>query len=258
MSTLQNPTSHLPVAILAGGLATRLRPITERIPKILVEVAGRPFAEYQIELLRSHGFTHIVLCVGYLGEQVEAALGDGRRWDVQIDYVFDGPQLLGTGGALRHALPLLGEAFLILYGDSYLECDYSAIEQVFLTSHQLGLMTAYRNANQWDRSNLLFRDGRIIRYDKQMPTPDMQHIDYGLSALRAEVFAPYADEQAFDLADLYQTLVERGQMAGYEVTQRFYEIGSHAGLETLGQHLEQKLHLGLKSKAEETKSTEVE
>src|SRR5512136_2352765 len=126
----QSPSSGgmtLPVAILAGGLATRLRPITEQIPKSLLEVAGRPFAEHQLELLRRRGFTEIVLCVGYLGEQIRDILGDGARWGMRLQYAFDGDRLLGTGGALRRALPLLGEAFLVVYGDSFLECDYGTI-----------------------------------------------------------------------------------------------------------------------------------
>jgi len=230
----------LPVAILAGGLATRLRPMTERIPKSLVEVAGKPFAAHQIELLRRHGLSEIVFCVGHLGEQVESALGDGRRWGVKLHVVFDGPILLGTGGALRNALPWLGEAFLVLYGDSYLECDYLAVEQAFRAGGKSGLMTVFRNANQWDRSNVLFEEGHILRYDKCQPTPDMQHLDYGLGAFHARVFESYPADEPLDLADVYQDLLAQDQLAGFEVTQRFYEIGSAAGLEETRRYLLQK------------------
>jgi len=230
----------LPVAILAGGFATRLRPLTERIPKSLVEIAGKPFAEHQLELLHRSGVTQVVFCVGYLGEMVQAALGDGRRWDMRLHYVFDGPRLLGTGGALKRALPLLGEAFLVLYGDSYLECDYAAVEQVFLLSGKLGLMTVIRNANQWDRSNVLFADGRILRYDKRQPSSDMHFIDYGLGAFHARAFEAYPDDQPLDLATVYQDLVQRDQLAGFVVTRRFYEIGSPEGLEETRQYLEQR------------------
>ena len=229
----------LPVAILAGGLATRLRPITERIPKSLVEVAGKPFAAHQLELLRRHGSTEVVFCVGYLADQVQTALGDGSRWGMRLQYVFDGPTLLGTGGALRRALPRLGDAFLVLYGDSYLECDYAAVEQAFKDSGKLGLMTVYRNDDHWDRSNVLFSDGRILRYDKHSRTPDMRHIDYGLGAFRVEPFDHYAAEQAFDLAEVYQDLIAKDQLAGFEVAERFYEIGSPEGLEETRQHLAQ-------------------
>lgn len=227
----------LPVAILAGGLATRLRPLTERIPKSLLEVGGQPFAVQQIELLRRHGLTRLVFCVGYLGEMLQSALGDGRRWGVSLDYVFDGPALLGTGGALRRALPLLGEAFFVLYGDSYLECDYAAVERAFLDSAKLGLMTVYRNDDLWDRSNVEFSHGAILRYDKRRRTPDMRHIDYGLGALRPPALEPFAPDAPLDLATIYQDLLARGQLAGYKVPQRFYEIGSPDGLEETRRYL---------------------
>lgn len=221
----------LPVAILAGGLATRLRPLTEHIPKILVEINGRPFAEYQLELLRAHGLIDVVLCIGYLGEQVQAALGDGSRFGMRLRYVFDGPCLLGTGGAVRAALPLLGEAFFILYGDTYLRCDYRAIERAFRAGKKPGLMAVLRNKNQWDTSNVIYANGQIIRYDKHNRVPEMEYIDYGLGILHAEVFAPYPADEPLDLATIYRDLAGRGELAGYEVDQRFYEIGSPAGLE---------------------------
>lgn len=227
----------LPVAILAGGLATRLRPITERVPKSLVDVAGKPFAAHQLQLLRRHGLTDAVFCVGYQGEQVQAALGDGSRWGMKLHYVFDGSTLLGTGGALRRAAPWLGDAFLVLYGDSYLECDYAAVEQAFRDSGKLGLMTVYRNADRWDRSNILFDEGRIVRYDKRQRTADMRHIDYGLGAFRAQVFGDYTEDQPFDLATVYQDLLAKDQLAGFEVAERFYEIGSPEGLEETRRHL---------------------
>lgn len=222
----------LPVTILAGGLATRLRPITERVPKILLEVAGRPFAEHQLDLLRHHGITRVIYCVGHLGEQVRDTLGDGRRWGLSLEYVFDGPQLLGTGGALRRALHVLGETFFVLYGDSYLTCDFAAVEKAFYTSQKAGLMTVFRNENVWDKSNVAFTDGRIMRYDKHNTT-GMRHIDYGLGVLTRRSFAPYAEGTVFDLATVYQHLLAEDALAGYEVSERFYEIGSTAGLTEL-------------------------
>lgn len=220
----------LPVAILAGGLATRLRPITEKIPKAMVEVAGRPFAEHQIELLQRNGVTRIVFCVGYRGEMIVDSLGDGSRWGLSVDYVFDGPQLLGTGGALRRALPALGEAFLVLYGDSYLDCDYRSIERAFLDSNRQALMTVYKNEGAWDNSNVVFADGAIQVYDKKHRLPEMRYIDYGLGALKASTLSAYPADTVLDLAKVYQDLLSRGQLAGYEVPQRFYEIGSPEGL----------------------------
>lgn len=230
----------LPVAILAGGLATRLRPLTERVPKVLVEVAGKPFAVHQLELLRRHGLTQVVFCVKHLGELVQATLGDGHHWNINLQYVFDGPAFLGTGGALRKALPLLGEAFFVLYGDSYLECNYAAVEEAFRANGKLGLMTVLRNANRWNHSNVLFSEGRILAYDKQRRTPDMQHIDYGLGVLQARVFADYPADVPLDLATIYQDLLSQDQLAAFEVTRRFYEIGSPAGLKETQQYLAQK------------------
>lgn len=230
----------LPVAILAGGTATRLRPLTENIPKALVDVAGKPFAEYQLELLKQHGFKRIVFCVGYLGEKVRAALSDGNRWGMELNYVFDGEELLGTGGALRKALPLLGEKFLVLYGDTFLDCDYAAVEAAFLSGGKPGLMTVLQNNNRWDRSNLLFVNGRIIRYDKRKPDPEMQHIDYGLGALHSKVFEGYSPDAVIDLAKIYQDLLARGELAGFEVTQRFYEIGTPSGLEETRRYLKER------------------
>jgi len=233
----------LPVAILAGGLAARLRPLTETIPKSLIELAGKPFAIHQIELLRRHGITEIVFCVGHLGKKIRTALGDGSSCGVHLDYVFDGPVLLGTGGALRKALPLLGTAFFVLYGDSYLDCDYMAIEQVFWESGKLGLMTVLRNLDQWDQSNVIFKEGRIQRYDKTQRTPDMKYIDYGLGVLQAKVFSAYTEDVLIDLAKIYQDLIAQDQLAGFEVTHRFYEIGSPAGLEETRRFLEQRKDL---------------
>ncbi|MBX3064501.1 MAG: nucleotidyltransferase family protein [Anaerolineae bacterium] len=219
------------VAILAGGLATRLRPITETIPKALVEVADQPFIVHQLELLRRNGLTRIVLCVGYLGEQIEQVLGDGSGCGVQVSYSFDGAKLLGTAGALKKALPLLTDSFFILYGDSYLNIDYQAVYRAFRAAGQPGLMTVFRNADQWDRSNVIYADGRIVRYDKRNCVPEMQHIDYGLGILNRDVLAPVSDEQPTDLADIYRDLAAQGKLSGYEVFTRFYEIGSHEGLE---------------------------
>ncbi len=230
----------LPVAILAGGLATRLRPVTERIPKSLVEVAGRPFAEHQVELLRAHGLTDLVFVVGHLGEMVEEALGDGSRWNVRIRYVFDGERPLGTGGALRHALPELGDPFFVIYGDSYLECDYRAVEEAYRASGMRGLMTVCRNDDQWDRSNVRFEGGRILVYDKVVRTPEMRHIDYGLGVLRHRAFDGWAERGAFDLAAVYRQLLAAGELAGFDVGGRFFEIGSHAGLAETRAHLEHK------------------
>jgi NDP-sugar pyrophosphorylase family protein len=225
--------ASIPVAILAGGLATRLRPITENIPKSLVAVAGEPFLAHQLRLLHGRGLRRAVLCVGHLGEMIEREFGDGAEFGVELRYSFDGAKLLGTGGALRRALPLLGDEFFVLYGDSYLPIDYAAVLATFQASGRPGLMTVFRNEGAWDTSNVEFADGRIVRYDKRDRTPEMRHIDYGLGVFRASVFAQRPEGEAFDLADVQRELVGRDALAGHEVFHRFYEAGSHAGLAEL-------------------------
>jgi NDP-sugar pyrophosphorylase family protein len=222
-----------PVAILAGGLAKRLRPITETTPKALVTIAGRPFLAHQLRLLHTAGLRRIIICAGYLGEMIEAEIGDGASFDLRIEYSFDGPRLLGTGGALKRALPLLGRRFFVLYGDSYLPIDYRKAALAFATGDKAGLMTVYRNQGRWDASNVQFEAGQVLRYDKKQRTQEMHHIDYGLGILRAETLAPWPDNEPFDLADVYGRLLSENQLSGYEVTERFYEIGSPEGLAEL-------------------------
>jgi len=223
----------LPVVILSGGLASRLRPLTEKVPKVLIPVAGRPFLAHQLALLRAQGIRRVVLCVGHLGEMVMREFGDGQAHGIALEYSFDGPVLLGTGGAIRQALPKLGEAFFVLYGDSYLTTPFRPIAEAFVRSGRQGLMTVYRNEGLYDTSNVVFRDGRVVVYDKTVRRPDMRHIDYGLSVFRASVFEAYPAGESFDLAEVMGRLVREGEMAGYEVPERFYEIGSPSGLAEL-------------------------
>ena len=220
----------LPVAILAGGLATRLRPITESIPKSLIQVAGRPFICHQLDYLHQQGVKSVVLCIGYLGEMIQEVVGNGSRWDIHISYSSDGLSALGTGGALRQALPLLGENFFILYGDSYLPIDFSIVEKAYLASGKKGLMTVIRNQNKWDKSNVEFDAGQIIEYNKTLMRPQMHCIDYGLGLLQSSTLVTYPAGQSFDLSKVYNDLSLAGELAGYEVFERFYEIGSHQGI----------------------------
>jgi len=220
----------LTVGILAGGMATRLRPITETIPKALVEVAGVPFICRQLDDLRKQGVTRVVLCIGHLGEMIEDVVKDGTAFGLEVSYSPDGPKLLGTGGAVKQALPMLGESFFLLYGDSFLPIDFSKVETAYLESGKTGLMTVLENGDRWDKSNVLFRDGQLVEYNKHAPTPEMKYIDYGLGILRADALDAYGSGEAFDIADLYHTLSIKNQLAGYEVRERFYEIGSHTGL----------------------------
>ncbi|SBW10919.1 putative nucleotidyl transferase [uncultured delta proteobacterium] len=228
----------LTVAILAGGLATRMRPATETIPKSLLDVAGEPFVYHQLRLLQRRGITRVVFCLGYLGGQIESAVGDGSQFGLSVSYSYDGPELLGTGGALRRALPLFGESFFVLYGDSYLPCDFATVQAAFRESGKPALMTVFRNEGRFDASNVIFENGIIVRYDKKEKNPRMQHIDYGLGILTAndlEYCIPAGTK--YDLADLYRVLLERGHLAGYEVFERFYEIGSPQGLRELAERI---------------------
>jgi NDP-sugar pyrophosphorylase family protein len=226
-----------PVAILAGGVATRLRPLTEAIPKALVEIAGEPFLAHQLRLLKECGIERVVICTGYREEMIAEWLRRCAPTGLQVACSPDGPNLLGTAGAIRKALPLLGEVFFVLYGDSYLPCDYRAIQSEFTRSGKSGLMTICRNEGQWDASNVEFENGSILVYDKRNRTPLMKHIDYGLGVFRAPVFSTLADGIPHDLAQVYQDLLAHEDLAAFEVSGRFYEIGSFAGIQELDRHL---------------------
>jgi NDP-sugar pyrophosphorylase family protein len=220
-----------PVALLAGGLATRLGPLTGKMPKAMLEVAGEPFIAHQLRLLRRQGVTHVVLCVGHLAEQIKAFVGTGSQFGLRVDYSIEGARLLGTGGALRAALDLLGSEFLVMYGDSWLDTAYAPIVAAFRSIRPAALMTVFRNEGRWDRSNVWFENGRIRLYDKDLQLPQMHHIDWGLGILRADVLSARSCDEPFDLAAVYADLARASQLAGYEVHTRFYEIGSPEGLQ---------------------------
>ncbi len=226
-----------PAAVLAGGLATRLQPLTATIPKALVDVNGEPFIAHQLRLLQANGVTRVVICAGHLGEMTREYVGDGARFGLQVDFSFDGLRLLGTAGALKRALPLLAESFFVVYGDTYLPCDYGAVQRAFGASRKLALMTVFRNEDRWDRSNVEFADGRIVAYDKARRTSRMRHLDYGLGVLSRRAFDDVPLDVPHDLAVLYQSLLARGELAAWEVEQRFYEVGSFEGLEETRRYL---------------------
>jgi N-acetyl-alpha-D-muramate 1-phosphate uridylyltransferase len=230
------------VAILAGGRATRLGSMTENTPKSLLKVNGEPFVAHQLRLLQVKGVRHVVLCVGHLGALIQRAIGDGSQFGLQVDYSFDGPSLLGTAGAIKNALPKLGKCFFVMYGDSYLPCDYAAIARNFESRNfeseaGLGLMTVFRNDGKWDASNVEFASAQIIAYSKTDRTSRMSYIDYGLGIFRAEAFEDVPAGKPCDLAEVYAELLQRKQLAAYEVHERFYEIGSSAGLRETAEFL---------------------
>jgi NDP-sugar pyrophosphorylase family protein len=216
------------VCILSGGLGQRLGQRTARTPKPLIEVAGKPFLFHQLRLLAEHGAERVVLCVGYLGEMIEERVGRTRD-GIAIEYSYDSPQLDGTLGAIRRALPLLGDRFLILYGDTYLRLDYGAALAGWIESDTPALMTVLRNEGRWDTSNVVYAGGRVLVYDKRHLTSDMHWIDYGLGGLRSDALGA-VDESEGDLAVLYQRLAQSDSLYGYVATERFYEIGTPARL----------------------------
>jgi NDP-sugar pyrophosphorylase family protein len=219
----------LPVCILAGGLGTRLGTAVADTPKPLLEVAGEPFLRHQLRLLGRHGASRVVLCVGYLGERIEAALRDGTDLGLDVRYAFDGPELRGTAGAVRGALDLLGDAFMVLYGDTYLRIDYGRVQRAFERSGCLALMTVLRNEGRWDASNVVLEGDRVAVYNKANPTADMAWIDYGLGVLRADALDAAGPDEP-DLVAVYHELAARGDLAAYVATERFYEIGTPEAL----------------------------
>jgi NDP-sugar pyrophosphorylase family protein len=222
------PGSLPPICILAGGLGTRLGQQVRDTPKPLLEVAGEPFLVHQLRLLAAHGADSAVICVGYLGERIVEAIGR-RRFGISIAYSHDGPELIGTLGAVRKAAALLGDRFLVLYGDTYLRIDYRAAASAWEQSGLPSLMAVLHNQNRWDRSNAEFDGRRVIAYDKHAPTPAMEWIDYGLGGLERTAL-DNAGPECTDLADLYHVLAERSELFGYPATERFYEIGTSEAL----------------------------
>lgn len=230
-------TDLYPLVILAGGLATRLRPLTEHTPKSMLLINGEPFIAHQLRLLQRNGIKKVMICIGYLGDQIRDFVGDGSQFGLQVSYLDDGSQLLGTGGAIKQAMPCLKDAFFILYGDSYLPCDFSLVQKAFENSQKQALMTVYKNRGQWGKSNIEYERGEIIAYDKHVQTPAMQYIDYGLGILTCQAVEHIPAYHAYDLADLYQMLLRQANLAAYEVNERFFEVGSIDGMKDLSEYL---------------------
>jgi MurNAc alpha-1-phosphate uridylyltransferase len=218
--------------ILAGGLATRLGPITAQIPKALIPVNGRPFLEYQLSWLKKNEVRDVVLCVAHLGnlirEHVVARGNDGMK----ITIVDEGSNLRGTGGALAFAIQggTVQEDFFLLYGDSFLPVDFQEVASSYFRFQARALMTVLRNRNRWDRSNARFEENKVF-YDKKAVDKNFEFIDYGLTALNRDFIREHMPKsEKFDLADVFHQLSVEGSLFGFEETQKFYEIGSLTGL----------------------------
>jgi NDP-sugar pyrophosphorylase family protein len=221
--------------ILAGGRGTRMAPATDEIPKALLPIAGRPFADWQLRWLASEGVDRVTYSIGYLGDLIRRFAGDGERWGLQIDYVDEGRTLRGTGGALRRALEdgALEERFMVLYGDSYLSLELRSVWRTLGASGKQALMTVYRNDGAWENSNVVYENGLVTRYEKGLEEVpgDMRYVDYGLSVFRRSTVDRWIPpDDLVDLATVFTSLSAAGELAGYEAHERFYEIGSPEGL----------------------------
>jgi N-acetyl-alpha-D-muramate 1-phosphate uridylyltransferase len=216
--------------ILAGGLATRLRPLTKNIPKSMVIINNKPFLQYQLELLKKNGITDIVLCVGYLHEQIEDYFQNGKDFGVNIKYSKEGKNLLGTAGALKNAVDLLEEKFFLTYGDSYVFLDFQKILSYFNAHSEMALMVVYNNNDKYDKSNVCLNGDKVSKYDKNAGD-NMVYIDYGVSLLRKEILRFIPDGMVYSLDDVFKEIIKQNSMLAFEARERFYEIGSFKGLE---------------------------
>ncbi len=218
-------------------MATRLKPVTEKIPKSLLEVGGKPFILHQIDLLKNNKISKVVICASHLGDHIKEYLDDQSIRDIGIEYSFDGDKLLGTGGAIKKTLGLLGENFFVMYGDSYLNTDFQKINEYFFSEKKSGLMTVYHNEGKYDKSNIEFENGDILKYDKKASNDNMRYIDYGLGILTPNAFNDFTDKDEFDLEQVYKNLLKKNDLLGFEVKERFYEIGSFEGMEETNRYI---------------------
>ena len=224
--------------ILAGGLGKRLRPLTETIPKPMVPVRGKPFLEYELLLLKSHGISDFILCVGYLEDRIEGYFGAGEKLGIRIQYSHDGPDLLGPAGALKRSEKLLDqEVFFVTYGDAYLRMDYRRAMECFLDSEKLGMMTVYENKNRYGKSDLVVEDGYVIRYDKKNLVEGMNWINFGVSILRKQALRFIPENKVCDEEEFYGKLIDQRELLAYPVAERFYEIGNPGSLREFEQFI---------------------
>jgi NDP-sugar pyrophosphorylase family protein len=228
---------NLPIVILAGGFGTRLGNLTQNIPKSLIPICGRPFIDWQIECIRDTGVTDFLVCIGHLGDQISNHLGDGKKFGVNIEFSSDGPTKLGTGGAILAAISKLPDNFMITYGDSYLPTNFRKIGNHFLGIKARALMTICDNKENFEKSNCYFKDGLIQLYSKNDSSKEMDYIDYGLSILNKSVFESRRVNSSFDLADLFEELSISSNLIGYEIQERYYEVGSVQGIKNLENYL---------------------
>jgi len=220
--------------ILAGGAGTRLRPLTKNIPKPMALVAGRPFLEYQIEMLRENGLTSLLFLIGYRGEQISSHFGDGKDFGVRITYSQE-PEPLGSGGALKLAYQKLESSFLLLYGDSYLSLDYRDFIQGFVDSKKKAAVGAYHYRDAGDRGDdarhnlCINKNGVVLRFAQNSDDEDLNYVESGVMALKKEVIDLLPGKHANSLGEvLFPALIEQGDVVAYITDKRFYDIGTPA------------------------------
>lgn len=230
-----------PVLILAGGLGTRLGKLSKNTPKSLMNINGKPFIDYQLKYLKLQGVNEVVICTGYLGEQIKNYVGNGIKFNLQISYSEDGPKKLGTGGAILKALRLLPDFFFVMYGDSFLQINVRKIQEFFVNNSCLVLMSIIKNDNKWDRSNVALKENNIIFYNKVKTSKKMHYIDYGISLISKKSFFKYDFDDAFDLSEFYSLLSIDSLIHGYIIKKRFYEIGSVKGISETEEFLKKSI-----------------
>ena len=219
----------IPVAILAGGLAKRLKKNTFNKPKALIDIAGKPFISRQLSYLSNQNIKDIVICTAHLGNQIKDYVGDGSKYNLKVSYSDDGDKLLGTGGSLKKASRILGENFFILYGDSFLPINFSLVEKAYFRQKKPALMTVFKNNDHGDKSNVYFKN-KCVLYNKKNPQKNMNYIDYGLNVVKGSIFYNFPTNKMFDLSDVFEDLSNKSLLAGLKIYDRFYEIGSINGL----------------------------
>jgi NDP-sugar pyrophosphorylase family protein len=230
----------LPIVILAGGLATRLRPLTDGIPKAMVSINGKPFIHWQIQKLAQEGFKEIIISIGHLGDQISDYLGNGERYNVGVKFIHDGNSQLGTGGALTKVAESLTGKFLVTYGDSYLPVSFSSIGSRFEKSNFLSIMTITSPAHSREKSNILFSGGRILEYSKNSRDSRLNFLDYGLLGFSSSLFKVVPSGRNWDLEELIKSLISISQMEAIQVDERCFEIGSFEGINELTKYLEEE------------------
>ena len=226
------------IIILCGGLGTRIKSVSKKLPKSMIDIHGKPFIQYQLELLKKNNFNNIILCVAQGASIIENFVKDGKSFGLNVKYSYDGSNLLGTGGAIKNSLHNVNEYFFVIYGDSYLDINYKEVHDYYLLNKKKSVLTVLENNNLWDRSNIIFKNNKILKYCKYSNEKEMTYIDYGLSILNKKDFVDFDRKDNFDLSNLYDKLVKNGTLNGFKINERFYEVGSIKGINDFSKHME--------------------